>query len=85
MAAKKDPAKKAKKAVWEGENPKSSSKKMSKGEKADATKRAKAGGRSKPSLVDNINAQKSSKKQPKKKKKKASGGKKSGSKEAKRS
>lgn len=51
----------AEKKIWEKKNPKSKSKKSTSAEKASATKRAKKHGRSKPSLVDNINAQKVSK------------------------
>ena len=50
----------AEKKIWEKKNPKSKSKKSTSAEKASATKRAKKQGRSKPSLVDNINAQKTS-------------------------
>jgi hypothetical protein len=47
-----------KKKIWEKPNPKSTSKKMTSSEKTAATKTAREKGRSKPSLVDNINAQK---------------------------
>ena len=67
-----------KKKIWEKKNPKSKSKSSTPAEKASAKKRAKEQGRSKPSLVDNINAQKTSSSKgggKKKKKKKKSGAK----------
>ncbi|HZA71875.1 MAG TPA: hypothetical protein VE476_03090 [Propionibacteriaceae bacterium] len=48
----------AEKKIWDKKNPKTKSKKSTPSEKASAKKRAKKQGRSKPSLVDNINAQK---------------------------
>ena len=48
----------AEKKIWDKKNPKTKSKKSTPSEKASANKRAKKQGRSKPSLVDNINAQK---------------------------
>ncbi len=47
-----------KKKIWDKKNPKSTSKKSTPSERASAKKRAKKQGRSRPSLVDNINAQK---------------------------
>lgn len=44
--------------VWEKDNPKRKSTKMTAGQKDKAKKAAKSEGRSKPSLVDNINAMK---------------------------
>ena len=57
------------------EDPKSKSKSSTPAEKASAKKRAKKQGRSKPSLVDNINAQKTSLSKGGSKKKKKSGAK----------
>jgi hypothetical protein len=48
-------------AVWEKENPKARHQKMTPKQKAKAKKAAKRQGRSTPSLVDNINAQKGEK------------------------
>ncbi len=59
--AKKSADKKSssgKKVIWEKENPKPSSKGLTKAEKQEAKQAAKADGRAKPSLVDNINAKK---------------------------
>ena len=50
-----------KKAIWEKENPRSRHQTMTAKEKAKAEKAAKQQGRSKPGLVDNINAEKDSK------------------------
>lgn len=60
------------KPIWEKKNPKRSSQTMTASEKASAKKAAKEQGRSSPSLVDNINAEKrstSSKSKSSKKKK----------------
>jgi hypothetical protein len=50
----------ADKEIWDKTNPKKKSEKMSSAEKGVATKAAKADGRDKPGLVDNINAKKKS-------------------------
>ena len=50
----------AKKEIWDKKNPAKKHKKMSSAEKGAATKAAKADGRDKPGLVDNINAKKKS-------------------------
>ena len=65
----------AEKKIWEKKNPKSKSRSSTPAEKASAKKRAKKQGRSKPSLVDNVNAQKGSKSEGGGKKKKKSGAK----------
>lgn len=49
-----------KKEIWDKDNPKSSPEHMSPSEKGAATKSAHKQGRSKPGLVDNINAKKKS-------------------------
>ena len=48
----------AEKEIWDKKNPTKKHKKMSSAEKGGATKAAKADGRDKPGLVDNINAKK---------------------------
>jgi hypothetical protein len=48
------------KKVWEKKNPKKQSKHLTPKQRAKANRSAEKGGRSTPSLVDNINAQKSS-------------------------
>jgi hypothetical protein len=52
----------SKKPIWEKQNPKAKSTPLTPAQKAKAKRAAKQHGRSQPSLVDNINAQKSSKK-----------------------
>ena len=52
--------------IWEKKNPKRKHTPLTKQQKAKAKRTAKAHGRSTPSLVDNINAQKSTKKKKKK-------------------
>ena len=52
----------SKKPIWEKKNPKKKSKPLTEQQRAKAKRAAKRHGRSTPSLVDNINAQKSSKK-----------------------
>ena len=51
-----------KQQVWEKPNPKKKSTPLTPEQRAKAKRAAKKHGRSKPSLVDNINAKKSSKK-----------------------
>jgi hypothetical protein len=62
------PPTKSKQAIWEKKNPKKKSTPLTKKQKAKAKRTAKKHGRSTPSLVDNINAQKSTKKKKSKKK-----------------
>ena len=50
----------AEKEIWDKKNPAKKHEKMSSAEKGAATKAAKADGRDKPGLVDNINAKKKS-------------------------
>ena len=50
----------AEKEIWDKKNPAKKHKKMSSAEKGAATKAAKADGRDKPGLADNINAKKAS-------------------------
>ena len=61
---------KSKQAIWEKKNPKKKSTPLTKKQKAKAKAKrtAKKHGRSTPSLVDNINARKSSKKKKSNKK-----------------
>ena len=66
----------AKKEIWDKKNPAKKHKKMSSAEKGAATKAAKADGRAKPGLVDNINAKKASAKKKSSSKKKSAGTKK---------
>jgi len=55
-----------KQPIWKKDNPKSKSEEMTSDQKAKAKRAAKAHGRSQPSLVENINAQKSAKSSKKK-------------------
>lgn len=66
----------AKKEIWDKKNPAKKHKKMSSAEKGAATKAAKADGRDKPGLADNINAKKASAKKKTSTKKKSAGKKK---------
>jgi hypothetical protein len=59
----------AKKKIWEKKNPERKRKHLTPKQKAEAERSAKQGGRSTPSLVDNINARKSTKKKKKRTKK----------------
>ena len=67
----------AKKEIWDKKNPAKKHKKMSSAEKGAATKAAKADGRDKPGLADNINAKKASAKKKASTKKKVTAKKKS--------
>ncbi len=58
MASPRSPGDGAAKPIWEKKNPKRKSRKMSAVEKTEAKRQARKHGRSKPSLVDNINASK---------------------------
>jgi hypothetical protein len=58
----------SKRPIWEKKNPKKRSTPLTKKQRAKAKRAAKRHGRSTPSLVDNINAQKSSNKKKSKKK-----------------
>jgi hypothetical protein len=53
------------KPIWRKRNPKRQHRKMSRREKAAAKRAAREHGRSRPSLVDNINAMRGRKRTPK--------------------
>jgi hypothetical protein len=57
-AKKNKDAKKNEKKIWERKNPKAHHKRLTKRQRANAKRTASKHGRSKPSLVDNINAAK---------------------------
>ena len=72
----------AEKEIWDKKSPTKKHEKMSSAEKGAATKAAKADGRDKPGLVDNINAKKKAGAKKKSGTKKVTAKKKSGTKKA---